>query len=101
RDVVVKGQLNPERSKNININFLKKVYLKKGFIGWDASIFYTHFDNKILPDYDQDPNKIIYDNLSGFAQSMGASVNVDYTSAKGLKFNMGLTIMEVNVKSED
>jgi outer membrane receptor for ferrienterochelin and colicins len=101
RDVVVKGQLNPERSKNVNINFLKKVYLKKGFIGWDASIFYTHFDNKILPDYDQDPNKIIYDNLSGFAQSMGASANVDYTSTKGLKFNMGLTIMEVNVKSED
>jgi outer membrane receptor for ferrienterochelin and colicins len=101
RQVIVRNDLQPERSKNININLLKKHYWKRGFLGWDVSIFYTHFDNKIVPDYDSNPNQIIYDNLNGYAQSMGASCNVDYTSAKGLKLNIGLTLMEVRVKSDE
>jgi outer membrane receptor for ferrienterochelin and colicins len=43
----------------------------------DASAFYTYFSNKIVGDFDSDPNKIIYDNLHGYGISRGASLNVD------------------------
>lgn len=101
RDVIVRNDLRPERSKNINLNLLKKNYWKRGYLGWDASVFYTHFDNKILPDYDSHPNQIIYDNLIGYARSMGLSWNLDYTSVKGIKLNLGMTLMEVQVKSDE
>ena len=66
RDVIFIEELDPERSWNINGNFLKKLYLKQGtIIDFDFSIFHTRFSNKIIPDYDTDPNKIIYTNLYG------------------------------------
>ena len=38
---------------------------------------YTYFTNAIIPDYDTNPNQIIYDNLDGFSQSSGLSLNID------------------------
>ncbi|MEX0273053.1 MAG: TonB-dependent receptor [Flavobacteriaceae bacterium] len=96
REVVITEALRPERSVNVNINFLKKIYGKNGtFIGLDASAFYTRFSNAILPDYDTDPNKIIYDNLDGKAVSKGISANMDITFPNGLKFLMGATWQDV------
>ena len=70
RDVVITEALKPERSYNINLNYLKKFYTKSGMlISLDASTWYTHFTNLILPDYDTNPNQIIYDNLNGKAVS--------------------------------
>ncbi|NNK18478.1 MAG: TonB-dependent receptor, partial [Maribacter sp.] len=74
REVIVTEELKPERSFNINLNFLKKIYSDNGtFIEFDASVFYTHFNNIILPDYDTNPNQIIYDNLDGKSISQGIS----------------------------
>jgi len=100
REVVVLNELKPEHSWNTNLNFLKKIYMEKGFIGIDASAFYTHFDNKILPDYDTDANKIIYDNLDGYAESKGISLNLDYTSTFGLKLMIGATLMDVSINAQ-
>jgi outer membrane receptor for ferrienterochelin and colicins len=95
REVVFLSDLNPETSVNGNLNYVKKIFTKKGwFIAIDGSIFYTHFNNKIFADYDTDPGKIIYDNLSGYAISNGASVNLD-VSYKGLKMLVGATAMDV------
>src|SRR5690606_41306544 len=59
-----------------NINLVKKLYTDKGtFIQFDASVFYTYFENKIIADYNTDPNKIIYDNLDGYAVSKGISLD--------------------------
>ena len=66
RAVEVRENLRPERSHNVNINYVTKFFPKFGFIGIDASAFLTYFNNKILADYDTDPNKIIYDNLNGY-----------------------------------
>lgn len=95
RKVEFLEDLNPETSWNGNINFVKRIFLKKDlFIGLDASIFYTFFNNKIIADYDTDPNKIIYDNLNGYAVSQGVSLNVDITY-KNLKVLFGGTFMDV------
>ncbi len=94
RDVVILNDLKPEKSYNANLNFIKKIYLQNGFIGIDATAFYTYFTNRIVPDYDTNPSLIIYDNLAGFAVSKGFSLNADLTFTNGLKFILGGTLME-------
>ncbi len=97
REVVITEELQPERSLNVNLNFLKKIYAGSGvFIGLDASAFYTYFKNIILPDYDTDPNLIIYDNLDGNSVSRGLSANVDMAFPNGLKLLMGATLQDVS-----
>lgn len=95
REVVIRNELKPERSYNINLNYIKKIYTHNGtHIGIDASLFYTHFNNRIVGDYDTDPNKIMYDNLDGYAVSKGFSLNTDIAFANGLKIITGGTLME-------
>lgn len=96
RTVVVAENLLPERSWNGNLNYVHKFFPKNaGFIGLDASLFYTYFSNQILPDYDTDPNQIMYANLDGHAVSTGASLNLDFNFLNGLKIITGATAMSV------
>jgi outer membrane receptor for ferrienterochelin and colicins len=94
RQVILKEALKPEQSWNTNINFVKKIVTGSSFIGIDASVFYTHFTNRILPDYDTNPNEIIYDNLDGYAVSKGVSVNLDFNFPFPLKIIAGGTYMD-------
>ncbi len=97
RDVIISEALKPERSYNINVNYLKKFYTKSGaIIGLDASAWYTHFTNLILPDYDTNPNQIIYDNLDGKAVTKGVSLNVDAIIASGITVLVGATLQDVS-----
>lgn len=97
RNVVFLSDLKPETSYNANVNFVKKVVIKnKHFLGLDATAFYTYFTNKIFADYNTDANKIIYDNLKGFAVSQGISLNLDLALSNGLKFLLGGTLMDVS-----
>lgn len=101
RDVIIAEELKPERSYNVNINYLKKFYTKTGaIIGFDASAWYTHFTNLILPDYDTNPNEIIYDNLNGKAVTKGISLNLDAIIASGVKVLIGGTYQDVS-QTED
>src|SRR5690606_16317263 len=59
REVIILGELKPERSWNANLNYQRFINFEKGFLGLDGSIFYTHFTNKILGDFLTDPDKII------------------------------------------
>lgn len=99
RTVEFQGELNPETSWNANINFVKKFYTQNStYIGLDATAFYTYFNNRILPDYETDPNKIIYSNLAGNSISKGVSLNLDMVWDTGLKVNAGITVMDVSVE---
>jgi len=97
REVEFDGELQPETSWNINLNYVKKVILENSFINIDASAFYTYFDNRILPDYETNSNKIIYANLEGFSVSKGVSLNTDMTFTNGLSINLGATLMDVSL----
>lgn len=99
RTVEFDGELKPETSWNGNLNFVKKIYTRNNtFIGIDASAFYTYFTNRILPDYETDPNRIIYSNLEGHSVSRGVSVNLDASWTSGLKVLAGATVMDVSVE---
>ncbi|WP_420321150.1 TonB-dependent receptor [Flagellimonas sp.] len=97
RDVIIAEELKSERSVNVNLNYLKKIYSDNGtFIGIDASAFYTHFSNIIIPDYETNPNQIIYDNLDGKSVSKGLSANIDLVLPSGIKFLVGATWQDVS-----
>lgn len=98
REVVIKSELKPERSVNGNLNYIWKIPVSDQLINLDASLFYTYFSNKIVGDFDTDPQKIIYDNLQGYGISQGASLNVDYTFNFPLSINLGVTYLDVYQK---
>ena len=101
RDVVFLNDLEPEKSWNTNLNYVKKVYLKEGaIIDFDISIFKTQFSNKIIPDYDTNPNKIIYDNLKGRSISQGLSLNINSLLENGIRFNLGATYIDSYIKED-
>jgi outer membrane receptor for ferrienterochelin and colicins len=100
RDVVFTEALKPETSWNSNINYVRKIYTAKGvFIGIDASTWYTYFTNRIIPDYETNPTQIIYNNLDGYSQSTGVSVNVD-VSWRALNARFGATAMDVSITED-
>ncbi len=96
REVVFESELAPETSWNGNVNVVKKVPLSSGgIVGFDATVFYTYFNNKIIADYDTDAQKIMFGNLDGHAISQGISLNVDLALLNGLKLTAGATAMDV------
>ncbi|WP_299754540.1 TonB-dependent receptor [uncultured Pontibacter sp.] len=99
REVVFEGELDPETSWNANLNVVKQIYTgNNSFIGLDGSLFYTYFNNRIVPDYETDPNKIFYSNLMGSAVSKGVSLNLDMAWTNGLKILAGVTAMDVTLE---
>lgn len=97
RDLVFEGELAPETSWNTNLNYVKKISSNGRFITLDMSAFYTYFNNRILPDYESDPNKIIYANLEGYSVSKGLSLNSDIRFKNGFAVNFGATLVEVSI----
>lgn len=102
REVIFTEELKPEQSWNLNANMVKKFYTDNGtFLSLDGSAFYTYFTNRILPDYDTNPNQIIYSNLDGSAISKGISFNLDLALPIGLTLNAGATWMDVSIMEEN
>lgn len=95
RAVVIKNELKPEQSWNVNLNYATNISHSSGFIGLDASAFYTYFTNKIVGDFIADPDSIIYDNLNGHAVSKGVTLNADIAFTNSLKIIAGVTLMDV------
>lgn len=99
REVVFTEELAPERSWNANLNLVKKIYSGRGnYFGFDGSVFYTYFTNRIVPDYETNPNQIIYANLDGNAVSKGISLNLDAAWSSGVKVLAGATLMDVSLE---
>lgn len=101
RQVVLKEELKPERSWNVNVNYQKHIHTEIGEFNVDLSGFYTYFTNRIIADYFTDANKIIYDNLRGHAVSKGLALNTDFSFQFPLKVSAGVTLMDVYQKEDD
>jgi outer membrane receptor for ferrienterochelin and colicins len=93
RTVLFLNELQPERSWSGNLNFTRFQNILAGFVNFDASIFYTFYNNRIIADYLTDPEKVIYDNIDGFATNYGASLSSDFTFKNGLKATLGTTFL--------
>jgi outer membrane receptor for ferrienterochelin and colicins len=95
RKTEISEELRPEQSINVNLNYYGSIYFKNGNqFKIDLSPFYTHFSNKITPDYLSDPTKIIYRNVGGHAISKGVNLNLEFRT-ENLKLMVGGTYMDV------
>ena len=95
RRIEIRNTLNPEQSYTINAQFTRYISFKSGYMNMELSPFYTYFINRIVADYDTDPNAIIYNNLTGYAISRGISISVDALWSNGIRFNAGATALDV------
>ena len=87
REVKILEELQPERSKSIILN---SNYIYSGLSGTgnlDLDIFYTHFSNKIIPNY-EDIRYIIYKNSKGYAYTKGFSGAWNHTFLNGIAFTL-------------
>lgn len=98
RNVVIASELQPERSRSVTLNLNQVLEFGPHPMMLDVDVFHTRFSNKIQPDYDIDPNQIVYDNLTGHAVSRGVSVtlnqNVDFDR---FLYSAGVTLQDVFV----
>ncbi|MEQ8524911.1 TonB-dependent receptor [Gracilimonas sp.] len=96
REVVFNEDLEPEESKSITASLEQIIPFGTNPMTVSLDGFYTHFSNKIIPDYDQDPNLIVYENLDGFSVTRGFSVGLEqnFTSLP-ITYNASVTIMDV------
>ncbi len=95
REVLVVEDLKPEESYNINLNANHIFSLGRSTGTIDVDAFYTYFTNKITPDYDVDPNQIIYANLDGFSVSRGLAFNIQQNFDFPLSIKAGGTYLDV------
>lgn len=95
RAVEVKESLRPEQSYNVNLNYTNYYKWENISLNVDASAWYSHFTNQIIPDYDTDPNKIIYQNLDGYAASKGMTLNLELNSGNKFKSMLGVTLQDL------
>lgn len=101
RQVVIAEELLPERSVNTTVNIVRKWPGQRHFLGLDLSLFHTRFSNRILPDYQVDPDLIVYENLHGFGISQGASINLEARLGTRLRLMAGTTWMDVYTQEQD
>jgi len=95
RKVVILDDLLPERSWNVNLNYTRFIPRPGGYVNLDASLFYTYFTNKIVPDYASKPDEIRYSNLDGHAVSRGLTLNADAAFSSSFRLNAGITLLDV------
>lgn len=95
REVVIQEDLKPEKSLNGNLSYLMKIPVNNYFINIDINGFYSYFNNKIVGDFDSEPDKIIYNNLSGHAISRGISADVSTNWTLPFQVMFGVTYMDV------
>lgn len=100
REVLIAENLEPESSYNFSVNY-NQVYTGLGGSGSiDLEGFYTHFTNKIIPDYDI-PGFIVYENSNGFARAMGLSMNINHNFIIPLSFNIGMNLLNSTETESD
>ena len=95
RKVIITENLKPEESWNLNFNANHVFTTSAGVGTLDFDAFYNWFSNKIIPDYTQDANLIVYENLQGYAIVRGASVSLEYSFQFPLKIYLGATFQDV------
>ena len=76
REIIFLEELEPEKSKNLNINLSNSWNSDNLQITLESSVFESIFSNKIIPDFLTNDNQIIYSNLSGYAIARGISSEI-------------------------
>lgn len=94
REVVIEEELDPERSVNGTVNLNQIIDIGYSVLNVDLDLFYTHFYNQIIPNYEQ-VNEIRYQNLEGYSVSRGISLNAAHNFIAPFTYSIGVSWMNV------
>ena len=92
REVVIEEELEPERSYNLSLNYNHIFTMGESQGVLDIDAFFTHFMNKIIPNY-ATPGKIIYANTDGYAQTRGVNVSIQQQFRFPLSYTIGASFL--------
>jgi outer membrane receptor for ferrienterochelin and colicins len=101
RTVLIVNELKPERSYNTNLDYQHFFTFENCYGNIQLNGFYTYFANKIIADYDQNPELVVYDNLKGLGISKGIALNTEFSFSSSLKIFAGATLIDVYRKEND
>ncbi len=101
RKTLIANELKPERSYNITLDYQRFFSFENGYGNIQLNGFYTYFSNKIIADYDQNPELVVYDNLKGYGISKGVALNTEFNFTSSLKLFAGATVMDVFRKEKE
>jgi len=102
REVVFNENLEPEESRSITAGLEQIIPFGVNPMTVSVDGFYTRFSNQIIPDYDENPNLIVYENLDGFSVTQGFSLGLDQNfTAFPLSYNTSFTLMDVFTKEDN
>jgi outer membrane receptor for ferrienterochelin and colicins len=103
RDVRIAEALQPERSATVTLSASRVVDIGgvEDAMTIDVDLFHTRFSNRIVGDYDVDPDLIVYRNLRGSAVTRGASAAVGYaTLRRPFTGSLGVTMQDVFITAD-
>jgi outer membrane receptor for ferrienterochelin and colicins len=96
RTIVIDEDLEPERTANVTFNLNQILRFGRNPMVIDADVFWTHFKNKIVHDYDLDPSEIHYYNVPGHSVSRGLGVSLSQSFDRvPLTYSLGVTVQDV------
>lgn len=104
REVIVAEELEPERSSSIAFNYNQVLDFGANPMMIDVDAFYTRFSNRIVPDYDLDPNRIVYANLGdrrSVTRGFSVALNQNFGTALPLLYSVGFTVQDVFLEGGD
>lgn len=101
RRIIITETLKPEESRNVNFSWSKTFSLDKmGFIQSDFHVFRTDFNNRIVPDYSQNNDAIIYQNTEEGAWNQGLTWNLFWQHSQGFSVRLGVTYIDAQLRRE-
>ncbi|HEX6058335.1 MAG TPA: TonB-dependent receptor [Gemmatimonadaceae bacterium] len=100
REVVLDEALDPERSVSVTASLQHLVHVlgTPDALVVDLDVFHTRFSNRIVADYDRDPDLVVYANLDGHALTRGLSASVQYADPlRPLSGSIGVTLQDARI----
>lgn len=98
RNIVITGSLDPEKTFNAGADILYYFNIGKAGGSLNVDFYRTVFSNKIIPDYDTDPSKVIFANLNGKAYSNVLQAESNLSLFRG--FDVKLAYKLIDLKYE-
>ena len=95
---MIQEALRPERSRSVALNANRVLEFGGNPMMVDVDLFHTAFSNRILPDYDTDPDLILYRNLDGersVSRGAALSLNQNFGSDLPFLYSAGVTFQDV------
>lgn len=87
--------LDQEIAWNFGFNFTKEIILKGKSMIFSSDYYYTHFENQIVIDYDENPQEVHIYNLDGRSFSHSVQAQVDYELVKNVDVRLAYRFNDV------